>query len=1628
MSKTKSRVIIVLIAMCLALFGCGFATISSVNAESGAVLTMRTGADLRADDDCTGLRFVAKMGKTAYEAIKDDVTEAGMLIMPEDYVGKYGELNAENAFGENAVYNWAIDGEYTAEAGKTRIINCKYDGMVSSGNEYVIRGTIADIKEANYARNFTARAYIKTSDGKVTFAEYADGSSANTTRNAKSIAKVALSSDTTNFDAKQLVALFEYTGFNGKIEGERYLPFFEPYEFGGVKNEMTWDETEGAYKFEVKTSNGGDERGFTINSDLFKKILTKTGVTKVSFQIKALGKSDVQVFTGYMPNWWGEHEMTVAKWWGYTEFTIDLTKKPTDDNGDLKTYFILPAVDPGSTGGIYIKDFTVERTSGETVSYDANEFVETAPVMTGLNVFNEWGWFNPNRYYKNNDGGECPEGFDGWCIISTDDGTNRLQYRAARLGFPSPIENAAKLTLRLYLADSGNSSITVRLYNHEFDKHAGNDATANDYEQIELPTNAWYYWTVDTAKFLNSEGKLAGFQFAIFGATTANSKIFIDGASVIKTVPEKNYLAENGLTEYSVLVEEGASETITTAANELAAFFKKATGATLAITNSAVAGRKYISLGNTDRLSENGITVDVTELKTSGYKIVTAADGSVIVAGATDKGTLYGVYELLSRLFGYETYYVDTYSMNTGVYTLELPSLSITEVPAIDYRAAGYGAIIGDETTLNRMRLSKYEDKFMHVGGEIFHNSMLYVQGGANEDDKWYNSERNQLCYTAHGDDTAYNDMVAAAAETLKAALIANPNKTAATFSVMDNYDNCNCVYCLLAKGKNQNDTDLMLKFVNALRAKIDEWFEGEGSAYKRDFDLVAFAYQSTVTAPKSVVPADGVKVLYAPVQFDFAREMTDSVNSDSYDNANAWIGKTNGAYLWYYTTNFYYYLAPFMSVDAMQSYYAYAKNVGAEYIFEQGQWNNSFATGFSNLKAYLASKLAWNTSADVAALTDKFFDGYFGVASDVMKTFYNELNAQYAANTGLQTAVSCQADPLKTEYWSYEQLARWIGYCDTALAGIEDLKISDPESYSLYRKHIAGERISPIYLMIELYSGILSEETRNAYIETFKSDVFESGISLVRESDCDRGDSAFSALYERWSTAGITGVTTDLVAPSATLDFGGKEFLQIETDGTVLSASDYAVAADGASLSLTSAYIASAGQGTHIYTVSYKDGTSAEWRVTVTDEAAPEYELKGAFTIVVGETLPVAVNKAGTYQQNITPVYYLNGEQVEAGAAATETGSYTFTVKFMRNGEIISGSEITTTILIASRIKENVYNASDFTQSAPVMSGLMTFNEWGWWTPARYFVVDGCVRSDSYDGYGLQYRAARLGFASAIENVMTFALKLRISDAERATVTVRLYNYDFNKHAGNDATANDYEEIELPANVWYDWNVDIAKFLNAEGKLEGFQFAIFGATTTGSYDGANSGSSVSIMSATAGVAAFDTRTDYDANELKHEAIVLNGVNPFEEYRWNTFEGYYTNNDGLPEGSSGYAIISYGSNNAYSGTYLQYRGARLGFTSDYAAENVSTIIVRVYFKDSEKTSVNIRLYNYTETQVEGQYEQVSVPTNQWYDITVSANKFATDGKVSGFQLFVFESGSSSDSMIFIDGASVWAQE
>ncbi len=596
-------------------------------------------------------------------------------------------------------------------------------------------------------------------------------------------------------------------------------------------------------------------------------------------------------------------------------------------------------------------------------------------------------------------------------------------------------------------------------------------------------------------------------------------------------VVDGQYLVNNGETEYKIVIPEGTGGLLKIASSDLSRFVSEATGVNIpVITDKEASGEgKFISIGQTTLLENTEITYSFEELGRDGFKIITEDDDLYLIGGG-EYGSMYAAYELLEILVNWDYFAQDCYTLTKGMTQIPLYDLDVTDIPDIPIRVASDGVVETSNQALYRLRQRPLTENFIFIKGYWAHNSFKYVEDSPDVNETWYNAAKSQLCYTAHGDAEQYEKMQEAAFIALRDALIQTPDRDGVTFTIEDNSDYCDCDACNAMKTQYGALSSTVILFLNDLNVRVRTWFETEeGKPYARDLRIVFFAYHAYEAAPATynastdtyepnngIKMDDGVYCMLAPIRMDYYKPITDQANQEYYNNLKSWGDMAQGnLYLWYYSTNFFNYLAPYDCFDSFAENYRMAAQCDAYYLFDQRQTDERVTvTGWSTLKDYVCSNLAWDVDQNPEELIDRFFEGYFGPAAPEMRGIFDQLrllteyNKEHMEMSGQSTIYLSLTDE---KFWPKDILEQWMEGYDRAEEKIASLKESDPALYQAYLERIQKEKLSTLYLFVECYSYNTSATLIDSYKAEFKELADKLSVTKRHESN------DISILYDKW-------------------------------------------------------------------------------------------------------------------------------------------------------------------------------------------------------------------------------------------------------------------------------------------------------------------------------------------------------------------------------------------------------------------------------------------------------------------------------------------------------------------------------
>lgn len=566
-----------------------------------------------------------------------------------------------------------------------------------------------------------------------------------------------------------------------------------------------------------------------------------------------------------------------------------------------------------------------------------------------------------------------------------------------------------------------------------------------------------------------------------------------DGIHQLNYTETDKYLVKDKRSDYRILVAEGVSTEIETAAIDLQNLFYEATAVRLPIVEDGdmsdySPSAKVISLGET-KYAKAVSAEAAEELEFSGYSIETV-DESIFITANTDVGVSFGVYGFLELQFNFDCFSNTLYYIDEQDDVL-LRDYDVLDAPDLRVRTPGTAFLTGP--TVRRMKYANNSD--IIAGHSTSHSSFLYIPPETYKEthSEWFSTCGNQLCYTARGDAESRAVLIETAVDAAIEAFKNAPEATQFVFSHMDINTWCACDSCKASLQKYGTNAAVAIQFVNEMAEAVEKWMKSEeGKEYARNFKIVFLAYKQTYKPPvkyvagtdtyepidESVILHDHVTVQLAPIELEWGHSIYAECNKDMYEGIRGWESLTDH-FSWYtYTCNYNYYWLFYDTFEGLSDFYKLAAEYGTERIYELGQARNNGGTGFLALKNYIAAKLTWDVNLDMDDIIEKFFQYYYADAGDEMYEVYLGLRALSKSNVDiLCKRKSCDAKIDIPELWPKALLVKWLEKIDEGVEDIAYLKKVDPERYTAVYNNVMAESVSLGYLLINHYEDQLNQD-----------------------------------------------------------------------------------------------------------------------------------------------------------------------------------------------------------------------------------------------------------------------------------------------------------------------------------------------------------------------------------------------------------------------------------------------------------------------------------------------------------------------------------------------------------------------
>ncbi len=610
---------------------------------------------------------------------------------------------------------------------------------------------------------------------------------------------------------------------------------------------------------------------------------------------------------------------------------------------------------------------------------------------------------------------------------------------------------------------------------------------------------------------------------------------YFDAVYPQEEVVAKKTVVKNGATDYEIVIPDGENEMLDYASSELQLYVEESSGVTIEIkTDSTKTGsKKYLSIGNTEIFKSSGVTADKSVLGRDGFVLKTVGD-NVLMCGGGDYGSLYAVYEFLHQSLNWETYAPDEIVYDRSN-TVEMPIFNETQIPSIKNRTGGYYNGKTDAYFTAKLRT------FANYGLQMFDKTLwgtwahtfyaILNPRDIGEDGKEYSVshpewfQSGQLCLTNQ-------ELREEFAKKLAQIVIEKSDSIYFMIGQNDGKNYCLCSECRkyfedykdptftgpYVSPSDKNSTRgisvLNMEFTNDIVRRVNEII---GEDRSKEITFFTFAYSYTQEAPvqknadgsytpltNKVQAEENLGILLAPYYDDWYHDIMDQkYNSSASHNIAGYRSICDKIVMWGYGNNFNLTLEWFDDFSSIVPNVKLIEENGGEWFFTENGSGTKQSQSFQAMRAYVYSKLQWDSSLDMEELIDEFMLNYYKVASTDLKEYWIMLRDYYDSKMqyfdqdsqlGVDMTVNFVYGEDKNEFNTLVQMADKL---NKAIDKVKSAGYDEREEFKLVNR-ITLESLTVRYTILEYFYGEVDSYTYQKLIDEFVSDCKKFEINSI--------------------------------------------------------------------------------------------------------------------------------------------------------------------------------------------------------------------------------------------------------------------------------------------------------------------------------------------------------------------------------------------------------------------------------------------------------------------------------------------------------------------------------------------------
>ncbi len=343
-------------------------------------------------------------------------------------------------------------------------------------------------------------------------------------------------------------------------------------------------------------------------------------------------------------------------------------------------------------------------------------------------------------------------------------------------------------------------------------------------------------------------------------------------------------------------------------------------------------------------------------------------EAAMTIRGGGERGVLYGVYRFLEKYAGVRYFTPELEQIPEGDIVLCDGNL-LAYTPYFEYRFSNWFFAEQEESALWNVKVGMNGNSYItdQMGGKWNYGDMFVHTIG------WLSETGNSMSPNPCLSDP---DILATVIANVRYLLEEDPSINIVSISQNDNSEYCTCAKCAAVDAEEGSPAGLMLRFVNAVAAELEE-----------DYPYLVIdtlAYKYTQTAPAVTVPRHNVCVRVCPIHRCFTHPIDECNNDQNYTfryDFKQWSKICDRIYLWDYTTNYRYYVPVFPNFGALRENMRYFVENNVRGMFPQGNYQSTSGE-FAELRVYLLAQLMWNpymNEEEYYGHMDEFLAAYYG-------------------------------------------------------------------------------------------------------------------------------------------------------------------------------------------------------------------------------------------------------------------------------------------------------------------------------------------------------------------------------------------------------------------------------------------------------------------------------------------------------------------------------------------------------------------------------------------------------------------------------------------------------------------------